>query len=276
MLTKTRHELTFFHKFADIISKNEELQALVVESLITLIKFWSKAHQRFGRGTIERLLNDSWQSLYEFETAMKKLNETVENVKRYALFEAAKAGLLIQGQLHETGLLLATFHLNAENKNIFPADELGIFVLHGHEGSGKTATAQAYAQHFRSCGMYDAIFWKRKTSQGGRLDIAVYISSPKGDHMTRSVLPVMLDGRIPTVLDHFDYEINHVIGGIECANGMSKPAKIMLLPGADLIQTFSTPEVWGIRDVDHILSDFGVSVLERAGTELDSALASLK
>ncbi|KND88137.1 Nicotinamide/nicotinic acid mononucleotide adenylyltransferase 2 [Tolypocladium ophioglossoides CBS 100239] len=85
-------------------------------------------------------------------------------------------------------------------------------------------------------------------------------------------------GWIPTarVLDHFDYEINHVMGGVECADGTRKPAKIVLLAGADLIQTISTPEVWDARDVDHILSNFGVFVLERTGTELDSALASLK
>ena len=83
---------------------------------------------------------------------------------------------------------------------------------------------------------------------------------------------------IPTarVLDHFDYEINHVMGGVECSDGTRKPAKIVLLAGADLIQTISTPEVWDARDVDHILGNFGVFVLERTGTELDSALASLK
>lgn len=83
---------------------------------------------------------------------------------------------------------------------------------------------------------------------------------------------------IPTarVLDHFDYEINHVMGGIECSDGTRKPAKIVLLAGADLIQTISTPDIWDAQDVDHILGNFGVFVLERTGTELDSALAALK
>ncbi|KJZ69344.1 hypothetical protein HIM_11266 [Hirsutella minnesotensis 3608] len=83
---------------------------------------------------------------------------------------------------------------------------------------------------------------------------------------------------IPTarVLDHFEYEINHVMGGVECSDGSRKPARIVLLAGADLIQTISNPDVWDARDVDHILGDFGVFVLERTGTELDSALASLK
>ncbi|OAA42629.1 putative nicotinate-nucleotide adenylyltransferase [Metarhizium rileyi] len=82
---------------------------------------------------------------------------------------------------------------------------------------------------------------------------------------------------IPTarVLDHFDYEINHVMGGIECTDGTRKPAKIVLLAGADLIQSFGSP-IWDSKDIDHILGNFGAFVLERTGTELDSALAALK
>ncbi|KAH7312290.1 hypothetical protein B0I35DRAFT_452295 [Stachybotrys elegans] len=83
---------------------------------------------------------------------------------------------------------------------------------------------------------------------------------------------------IPTahVLDHFDYEINQVMGGIECTDGTRKPAKIVLLAGADLIQTISTPDIWDARDVDHILGNFGVFVLERSGIDLETALESLK
>lgn len=78
------------------------------------------------------------------------------------------------------------------------------------------------------------------------------------------------------VLDHFDWEINHVRGGIQVADGSRVPAKIMLLAGADLIQTISTPGVWDAQDVDHILSNFGVFVVERTGTDLETALAQLK
>jgi len=83
---------------------------------------------------------------------------------------------------------------------------------------------------------------------------------------------------IPTahVLDHFDYEINEVMGGVECEDGTRKKAKIVLLAGADLIQTLSTPDLWAPKDIDHILGTYGVFVLERTGTELDSALASLR
>ncbi|KAI6784343.1 Nicotinamide-nucleotide adenylyltransferase-like protein [Emericellopsis cladophorae] len=83
---------------------------------------------------------------------------------------------------------------------------------------------------------------------------------------------------IPTahVLDHFDYEINQVMGGVECEDGTRKKAKVVLLAGADLIQTLSTPDLWAPKDIDHILGTYGVFVLERTGTELDSALASLR
>lgn len=74
----------------------------------------------------------------------------------------------------------------------------------------------------------------------------------------------------------FDYEINHVMGGIECTDGSRKRAKIVLLAGADLLETMSSPGLWDERDLDHILGNFGVFVLERTGTELDSALQSLK
>lgn len=78
------------------------------------------------------------------------------------------------------------------------------------------------------------------------------------------------------MLDHFDWEINHVRGGVERADGTRAACKIMLLAGADLIQTISTPEVWDARDVDHILGNFGVFVLERTGTDLETALSQLR
>jgi nicotinamide mononucleotide adenylyltransferase len=38
----------------------------------------------------------------------------------------------------------------------------------------------------------------------------------------------------------------------------------------------SQPGLWTSRDLEHILGDFGVFVLERAGTDIDEALANLK
>lgn len=79
------------------------------------------------------------------------------------------------------------------------------------------------------------------------------------------------------VLDHFEYEINHALNGILAADGETrKPVKIMLLAGADLIGTMSTPGVWAEKDLDHILGNFGAMIVERSGTDMDEALANLK
>src|ERR1700726_2057414 len=68
------------------------------------------------------------------------------------------------------------------------------------------------------------------------------------------------------VLDHFQHEIGQVLPG----------AKIILLAGADLIQTMSTPGVWSGDDLDHILGAYGAFIVERTGTDIDDALASLQ
>ncbi|XXG95944.1 Nicotinamide/nicotinic acid mononucleotide adenylyltransferase 1 [Hypoxylon texense] len=79
------------------------------------------------------------------------------------------------------------------------------------------------------------------------------------------------------VLDHFEHEINHVLNGILSADGETRrPVKIMLLAGADLIGTMSTPGVWAEKDLDHILGNFGAMIVERSGTDMDEALANLK
>ncbi|KAJ4507339.1 Nicotinamide/nicotinic acid mononucleotide adenylyltransferase 1 [Exophiala dermatitidis] len=78
------------------------------------------------------------------------------------------------------------------------------------------------------------------------------------------------------VLDHFDHEINTVRKGVDAGNGTRKPVKISLLAGADLIQTMSTPGVWSEKDLDHILGKYGVFIIERSGTDIDEALASLQ
>ncbi|RMD39487.1 hypothetical protein DV735_g5641, partial [Chaetothyriales sp. CBS 134920] len=78
------------------------------------------------------------------------------------------------------------------------------------------------------------------------------------------------------VLDHFDYEINQVRKGVDCGNGQRKAVHISLLAGADLIQTMSTPGVWSEKDLDHILGRYGTFIIERSGTDIDEALASLQ
>lgn len=78
------------------------------------------------------------------------------------------------------------------------------------------------------------------------------------------------------VLDHFDNEINVIRKGVETENGQRRPVHIALLAGADLIQTMSQPGVWAEEDLEHILGKYGSFIVERAGTDIDEALASLQ
>jgi nicotinamide mononucleotide adenylyltransferase len=89
-------------------------------------------------------------------------------------------------------------------------------------------------------------------------------------------------GYTPTakVLDHFDREINEVLGGAEFLNEETgewerRPVRIALLAGADLIQTMGEPGVWSQADLDHILSRYGAFIVERTGTDIDQALVAL-
>ncbi|KAH7069991.1 hypothetical protein BKA63DRAFT_92947 [Paraphoma chrysanthemicola] len=83
---------------------------------------------------------------------------------------------------------------------------------------------------------------------------------------------------LPTVkvLDHFDHELNEVMGGIEDANGNKVRIHVALLAGADLIQTMSTPGLWASEDLSRILGHYGAFILERSGTDIDDALVSLQ
>jgi len=78
------------------------------------------------------------------------------------------------------------------------------------------------------------------------------------------------------VLDHFHHEINEVLGGARKSDGSRVPMRIMLLAGADLIQTMSTPGLWSDRDLKHILGGYGAFVLKRKGTDIETALMSLR
>lgn len=68
------------------------------------------------------------------------------------------------------------------------------------------------------------------------------------------------------VLDHFHDEISRIMPGV----------RIVLLAGADLIQTMSTPGVWSADDLDHILGVYGTFILERTGTDLEDAISYLQ
>ncbi|KAF2647895.1 nicotinamide mononucleotide adenylyltransferase 1 [Lophiostoma macrostomum CBS 122681] len=83
---------------------------------------------------------------------------------------------------------------------------------------------------------------------------------------------------LPTVkvLDHFDHELNEVMGGIEAPDGKKHRIQVALLAGADLIQTMSTPGLWAREDLNRILGHYGAFILERSGTDIDDALLSLQ
>jgi len=102
---------------------------------------------------------------------------------------------------------------------------------------------------------------------------------------------------VPTakVLRHFDHEINTVLGGIEGTDGVRRKARIALLAGADLIMSMSAfspfhihshnlltfffpgePGLWSPTDLDVILSQYGAFIIERSGTDIEEALASLR
>jgi len=81
--------------------------------------------------------------------------------------------------------------------------------------------------------------------------------------------------RTAVVLDHFDYEINTVRGGVQTDDGEHRNVRVMLLAGSDLISTMSEPGVWSYADLDHILGRYGTFIVERAGSGMDQATGSL-
>lgn len=55
--------------------------------------------------------------------------------------------------------------------------------------------------------------------------------------------------RTAVVLDHFEHEINTVLGGVHTQEGERRDVRVMLLAGSDLISTMSEPGVWSEADV---------------------------
>lgn len=111
-----------------------------------------------------------------------------------------------------------------------------------------------------------------------RIQMCSYAASKTSDWLSCDPWEAIQPDYVPTaqVLDHFDHEINAVIGGCEDVHGNKQPVRIALLAGADLIQTMSTPGVWSEKDLDHILGNFGAFIIERTGTDIDEALGGLK
>lgn len=111
-----------------------------------------------------------------------------------------------------------------------------------------------------------------------RIQMCSFAASITSDWLSCDPWEAIQPDYVPTaqVLDHFDHEINTVLGGCEDVHGNKQPVRIALLAGADLIQTMSTPGVWSEKDLDHILGNFGAFIIERTGTDIDEALAGLK
>ena len=59
--------------------------------------------------------------------------------------------------------------------------------------------------------------------------------------------------RTAVVLDHFDYQVNTVLGGVQTEDGEHRTVRVMLLAGSDLISTMSEPGVWSYEDVRLLL-----------------------
>ncbi|OAX42797.1 Nucleotidylyl transferase [Rhizopogon vinicolor AM-OR11-026] len=82
--------------------------------------------------------------------------------------------------------------------------------------------------------------------------------------------------RTAAVLDHFDYELNMVLGGVSTPDGEHRDVRIMLLAGSDLINTMSEPGVWSHDDLDRILGRrYGTIVIEREGYNVAQATGNL-
>ncbi|KAG4305329.1 hypothetical protein PORY_001499 [Pneumocystis oryctolagi] len=76
--------------------------------------------------------------------------------------------------------------------------------------------------------------------------------------------------RTSVVLDHFNYEINDIRGGVLTKEGGKKPVKIMLLVGSDMLQSMVTLSVWAKKDLHHIFGNYGCFVIERPGFDMSN------
>lgn len=68
-----------------------------------------------------------------------------------------------------------------------------------------------------------------------------------------------------TVLRHIDEEVKRNV--VNPAN-----VRVMLVCGADLLESFNRPGLWAVEDQEEILTRFGVCVLERGGLNLNELI----
>jgi len=66
------------------------------------------------------------------------------------------------------------------------------------------------------------------------------------------------------VLDHFKHELNKDL------KPSDEPIQVRLLCGGDLLDSFNAPGVWAPEDIKDIISNYGLVVLERAGSDASS------
>jgi nicotinamide mononucleotide adenylyltransferase len=74
---------------------------------------------------------------------------------------------------------------------------------------------------------------------------------------------------VAKVLDHFDYEINEKLGGIDDGTGKKVKAKVALLGGAHVVESFSQPDIWSKIDLNHILRDCTSSLSSSSSRNID-------
>eukprot|EP01027_Heterolobosea_sp_BB2_P018330 GEZU01025843.1.p2 GENE.GEZU01025843.1~~GEZU01025843.1.p2 ORF type:complete len:118 (+),score=9.33 GEZU01025843.1:87-440(+) len=65
--------------------------------------------------------------------------------------------------------------------------------------------------------------------------------------------------RTRVVLEHFQTELEKIVG---------EKVKVLLVCGADLLESFAVPNLWAEEDMRIILSQFGIVALERGSKDL--------
>ncbi|KAG5437958.1 hypothetical protein PCANB_000304 [Pneumocystis canis] len=78
--------------------------------------------------------------------------------------------------------------------------------------------------------------------------------------------------RTSIVLDHFNYEINEIRGGVLTKKGEKKRVKIMLLLGSDTLRSMITLSVWEEKDLHHIFGKYGCIIIERLGFDMSNCV----
>eukprot|EP01089_Gocevia_fonbrunei_P020077 TRINITY_DN7344_c0_g1_i2.p1 TRINITY_DN7344_c0_g1~~TRINITY_DN7344_c0_g1_i2.p1 ORF type:complete len:160 (-),score=27.27 TRINITY_DN7344_c0_g1_i2:12-491(-) len=79
----------------------------------------------------------------------------------------------------------------------------------------------------------------------------------KKDEYSRTVL----------VLNHLQQELSEIKHG-------DKPIRVMLLCGADLLDSFNTAGVWAVDDMHTILGKYGIVVFDRSGSSSEGIIYS--